>query len=65
MKKLLLKSLGVATVLLVAASIGVWALFAFCPNMRLTHEIRDEWRDFTEDIQEDWQEFKSLFSNAS
>ncbi len=64
MKKLLKKLLGVAVALFVVVAIGVWVLFAFFPDLRLTHEIRDEWRDFTEDVQEEWLEFKSLFSNA-
>ncbi len=65
MEKLFFKLLGIATVLLVVVAIGVGVLFAFYPNLRLTHELRDEWRDFTEDVREEWLEFKSLFSNAS
>ncbi len=64
MKKLLKKLLGVAVALLVVVAIGVWVLFTFYPNLRLTHEFRDEWRDFTEDVREEWVEFKSLFSNV-
>ncbi len=64
MKKLLKKLLGVAVALFVVVAIGVWVLFTFYPDLRLTHEICDEWRDFTEDIEEEWLEFKSLFSNA-
>ncbi len=65
MKKWLIGLIGFVLMALLLGALGVWVLFTYYPNVRLTHEIREELEDVEEDVREEWQEFKALFSNAS
>ncbi len=65
MKKVLIGLIGIALLALSLGAVGLWVLFTYYPNMKLTHEIREEFEDVEEGFREEWQEFKALFSNVS
>ncbi len=65
MKKVLIGLIGIVLLALSLGVVGVWVLFTYYPNMKLTHEIREEFEDVEEEFREEWQEFKALFSNVS